>query len=91
MEKIANSKSRDFVQSLRPFKGNNLFANTLGNGVYVVWSYGNHWPLFANVGGQWYENADRYSLTTSKHHGQAHPHTETIKVPCAELKSIIEH
>lgn len=34
----------------------------------TVWSYGSHWPLahWANDG-KLYMNADRYSVTTSKH------------------------
>ena len=90
MANISNSKCRSYVQALLPFKGSNLYGDLLGNGIYAVFSYGTHWPLFAKVGDQWYENADRYSVSTSKQHGQAHPHADTIKVPCAELKSIIE-
>jgi len=90
MEKIANYKARNFVQSCRPFKGGSIFADTLANGIYVVWSYGRHWPLFARLGDQWYENDDRYSVTTSKHRSQCHPLTETVKVSCADLLKIIE-
>lgn len=90
MANVSNSKCRALVQSCVPFKGSNLFADALDNGIYVVWSHGFHWPLFAKVGDQWYENTDRFSNTTSKQRGQAHPHTETIKVSCAELKTIIE-
>jgi hypothetical protein len=87
---VSNGRCRPLVQSCVPFRGSNLFADTQDNGIYVVWSYGLHFPLFAKVGSQWYENDDRYSVTTSKQSGQAHPHAETIKVSCAELKSIIE-
>jgi hypothetical protein len=87
---VANSKCRSLVQNCVPFKGSNLFADTQGNGIYVVFSYGFHFPLFAKVGEQWYENGERYSVTTSKQRGQSHPHTDTIKVSCAELKKIIE-
>ena len=86
----SNSRCRPLVQSCVPFRGSNLFADTQANGIYVVWSYGLHFPLFAKVGEQWYENGERYSNTTSKQRGQSHPHTDTIKVSCAELKKIIE-
>ena len=51
--KIANSKARSFVQSLTPFKGNNTFAE-VRNGIFVVFSYGDHFPLFAFVNGEWF-------------------------------------
>ena len=86
----SNSRCRSLVQNCAPFKGSNLFAGTQDNGIYVVWSYGFHFPLFAKVGEQWYENGERYSNTTSKQRGQSHPHTDTIKVSCVELKKIIE-
>jgi hypothetical protein len=90
MANVSNSKCRSLVQACVPFKGSNLFSDRLDNGIYVVWSFGFHFPLFAKVGDQWYENTDRFSNTTGKQRGQAHPHTETIKVSCAELKTIIE-
>jgi len=90
MANVSNTKCRSFVKACLPFKGSNLYGELLGNGIYAVFSYGSHFPLFAHVGDQWYENGEHYSNTTSKQHGQAHPHTDTIKVSCAELKSIIE-
>lgn len=55
---------------------------------YTVYSYGPHWPLFiySNVTGQWYENTDRYGTTTSKHHGQSHPHCDTIGLSCDDMQ-----
>lgn len=90
MTTIANFAAREHVQSCSPFKGSNIFGDTLTNGIYAVWSYGTHWPLFAKVGDQWYENEGRYSVTTNKHRSQCHPHAETIKVSCDELRRIIE-
>lgn len=84
----SNQKARTFVQSKIPFKGNNTFGETL-NGAYVVFSYGHHWPLFAYIDGTWYENQDRYGVTTSKHHGQMHPHEETEKVSKDELLNLV--
>jgi hypothetical protein len=73
---ITNQQSRSFVQQCVPFHTNNntLYGEWTGR-LYVVFSYGNHWPLFiydpeAKV---WFENSSRYSNTTSKHRTQARP------------------
>lgn len=86
--KTSNKNSRQFVQALKDFKANNLFGVS-ENGSYVVYSYGRHFPLFAFVNGQWYENKDRYSVTTSKHRTQSHPLVDCVPVSTNELKSII--
>jgi hypothetical protein len=71
---IANRDARVFVDSLEPFKANNIFAENTGP-LYVVYSYGHHWPMFVfnRNTRQWYTHDDRYSRTTSKHRGQAMP------------------
>jgi hypothetical protein len=45
----------------------------------VVYSYGDHWPLFMwnDTLQLWFENTERYSTTTSKHRTFTHPHRET--------------
>jgi hypothetical protein len=82
-------QAREKVQQCEPFTANNVFAEVLDNGVYAVWSYGKHWPMFAKVGDQWFENSDKYSVTTSKQHGQCHPLCDTAKVGTAELQRVI--
>jgi hypothetical protein len=96
--KIANRDARPLVQQLHPFRGNNLFAqfhtqnNADGtNGPdmwYVVYSYGHHWPLFVHANGVWFENADRHSVTTSKHHSQCHPHMTMVPLPLDWMKRL---
>jgi hypothetical protein len=88
--KTANWNARGLVQECRPFKGNNTFGERVGN-AYVVYSYGTHWPLFVNVDGKWYENAGRYSVTTSKHRSQLHPLTETELMSVDELIQMIDN
>lgn len=41
--------------------------------VYAVFSYGEHFPIYAFRAGQWFRNKDKYSVTTSKHQSQARP------------------
>lgn len=83
---IANKSCRSYVAARKPFRGSNMYAErrTASHGhsdIYVVYSYGVHWPLFvaevpADACGEitWYENADRFSQSTSRHASQARPH-----------------
>jgi hypothetical protein len=100
--KIANRDARPFVKSRVPFQGNNLYGRTWmsnpssiveGDYGYAVFSYGEHWPLFAAVtlGGHtvWFENKDRHSVTTSKHRSQTHPHVDTVPLTQAEMIHLI--
>lgn len=86
--RTSNGKARVTVQARLPFKGNNTFGEWVG-GSYAVFSYGHHWPMFAYVDGTWYENSDRFSRTTSKHHGQLHPLEETEKVNREEILTLL--
>jgi hypothetical protein len=85
--KIANRDARKYVVKRHPFEGSNLTGQlfcvdpkdkTEGNYGYVVYSYGKHFPLFVciHINGEdlWFENEDKYSVTTSKHRTQCHPH-----------------
>ena len=85
--RTSNAKARSLVQALTPFKGNNTFAEYI-NGIYVVFSYGHHFPLFVNVGGTWYANDDRFSVSPSKHKSQLHPLTQCIDYNTAALKAL---
>ena len=102
--KTSNIKCRTLVQSRQPFNGNNLFGVYLeGNEAlnltprYVVYSYGTHWPLFVwqacdhgSELGQWFENQDRYSVSTSKHHTQSHPHYPTTPMTTGAMIRIVQ-
>ena len=77
MDRIANRDCRSYVERRDEFKANNIFAKWHGK-VYVVYSYGEHYPMFLYIAdkkpdGGWYENSDKYSRSTSKHHSQARP------------------
>ena len=83
MIKTGNWNCRQHVQRRQEFQGSNLFGQQY-NGVYVVYSYGHHWPLYAYVESedQWYANYSKYSVSTSKHASQAHPQPDK---PCVDL------
>jgi len=88
--RTTNQKSRSFVQKLQPFQANNLAGKREG-GFYVVYSYG-WYPLFAFhfESGKWFQNADRYSVSTSKQTTQCHPHAETVSISHASMKDLLQ-
>jgi len=85
----SNSTGRDLVTAKIPFKGSNTHANYV-KGVYVVYSY-NWYPIFVNKDGQWFENENRYSVSTAKQMSQLRPYNqgEIIKVSKRKLEEII--
>ena len=83
-----NKKSRNLVESLKEFKASNLFAENK-YGVYTVYSYGRHWPLFVNKSGKWYGNISKYSVSTSKQQSQCRPNAEIEFMTVSELKQLI--
>ena len=102
MSKISNGAVRKEVQGRRKFRASNIFAVTnypttdtsrpCYTTRYVVYSYGEHFPLFIceEFDGVevWYENVDKYSRTTSKHHSQAHPHFPTVPMNTNAMRTI---
>lgn len=92
-KKVSGWKARPLVQAKEDFTNHNgqLFGRWETPSLYVVYSYGEHWPLFAWDNGAWYENEDKYSPTTSKHRTQAHPHCDTIPASRTYLKTIIRN
>lgn len=88
--RTTNAKARQFVQSLQEFRANNLSAKKEGN-YYVVYSYG-WYPLFAYhvESTKWFENSERYSVSTSKQRTQCHPQQETVLLSHAGMKDLIQ-
>lgn len=91
--KIANRDAREYVKRRQPFKGNNLWGQLQGPR-YVVYSYVHDKPLFVycDKSHRWYENGDRYSVTTSKHRSQTHPHPAdgTVVVSRENLVTLVK-
>ena len=70
------------------FKAKPCFAEQ--GSIYVVYSYGYHYPMFIYEHGQWYENGDRYSVTTERQKRVLRPVKDTIKVSTRAMKQILE-
>lgn len=72
-----NNKAYIAVQNRLEFKASNTYAISDEN-TYKVYSYGPHFPIYVakeDINGQviWYENKDKYSVTTSKQKTQLRP------------------
>lgn len=93
----APNRRNDDVAQLKPFRDANKYAINTDNGrLYVVYSYGPHWPLlmFDRLTGWWWANEDKYSVTTTRHMSQCRPYTvpsdEFRYVSAASLRGVIE-
>lgn len=95
MLKLSNSNVRNAVQNCVEFKNTNgtLFGKWETPFLYVVYSYGEHFPLFLNHcsygANAWAVNTDKYSVTTSKHKTVANPQCEMVGSDTQEMKAYI--
>lgn len=73
--RTTNKKAASCVESFTDFKASNLSGvNT--DKFYIVYSYG-WYPLFVfcKESKQWFENMDKYSVSTSRQTSQSRPRT----------------
>jgi len=91
--KVSGWKARPYAQNGINFTNHNgqLYGTWLTPNLYVVYSYGPHWPLFVydTTLNLWYENEDRASRTTSKHRSQTFPFATTELRSCGWLRTYI--
>ena len=90
MPRVNNNQAGELVRFMETFTTNNqtMFAE-YKNGNYVVYSYGHHFPMFANIGGRWIGNGDKYSVTTSRHQNICRPSNVSEYVDTSTLKAMI--
>ena len=86
--KVSNKNASSYTQQRREFVGSNTYAE-IKNGCYVVYSYGKHFPMYIHKDGEWFENEDKYSQTTSKHKSQLRPTNETTLLSTEKMKELI--
>jgi len=97
-KRISNRDARQHVKELEAFQGSNIYAQwhhssndeTGNQDWYVVYSYGDHWPMFIYAEGCWFENEEKTSVTTSKHHTQCHPHRSTVPLSLNWMKRLAQ-
>lgn len=84
-------RRNDDVANLVTFKDANKYAtNEAGGRLYVVWSYGHHWPLFIydRKSARWLRNVSKISPTTSRHATMCQPYRNVVgmlPVSCAGM------
>ena len=94
--RVVNRNARLLVQARLPFQGSNLYARMQPQGHYVVFSFGEHWPLFicCDIAGvlTWFVNSERYSTTTSRHASQVHPLAEPmVHLSLEQMRKLAKH
>ena len=85
--KVSNKESSQYARNKEPFNGSNLSGKIMPNKAYVVLSYG-YYPLYVYKYNKWYENKEKYSVSTTKQQGQSRPTGSTIKKTTKQLKKL---
>lgn len=87
--RTSNISGRDLVISRIPFKGSNTHGEYINNN-YVVFSY-KWYPVFLFKDGQWFENENKYSVSTAKQMSQLRPYNQgdIIKISKDKMWEII--
>ena len=86
-ERTSNQQSSQYTRNREPFNGSNLSGKIMPNKAYVVLSYG-YYPLYVYKYHKWYENKEKYSVSTSKQLGQSRPTGSTIKKTTKQLEKL---
>lgn len=75
INRVANRDARRYVADKVVFSGSHLYSLQHNDRLYVVYSYGPHFPIYIYDFelGNWFYNTDKYSPSTSKHQSQANP------------------
>lgn len=87
--RTSNKYADEFVTKREPFKASNAWGEWVKD-MYVVYSYGYHFPMFVWADSEWYENTDKYSRSTTKQQSQLRPHADVrYKLTTQELKQLV--
>ena len=90
MIRTSNIKCSELVNKKIQFKANNIFSEYIKKDkLYIVYSYGYHFPMYIKYKNTWYENSDKYSITTSKQQNQARPNKKTKLLNTNQMKKLI--
>ena len=73
--KVANKNASQYVDELKVFEGSNTFATNDNEKLYVVYSYGYHFPMYIydRQAGMWIGNESSFSSSTTRHQSQCRP------------------
>jgi hypothetical protein len=79
---------RNSGDNYRHLKGATLWSEFTTTGLYVVYSYGRHWPLLINWKGIWFMNTEKSSRTTNRHRGYVNP-GPAVPLSLGEMEYIV--
>lgn len=90
--RVSGWKCREYVQRKQPFHNSNkqLYGKWEGD-LYVVYSYGPHWPLYINWKGVWFANTSKVSRTTTKHASQTRPLTQCVPMAKDDMVCLMSY
>ena len=90
MKITSNYKCSELVNKKIEFRASNIFSEHIKKDkLYIVYSYGYHFPMYVKYKNTWYENSDKYSISTSKQQSQARPNAITKPLNTNQLKNLI--
>ena len=90
MLRTSNNKCSELVNNKIEFKANNIFSEHIKKDkLYIVYSYGHHFPMYIKYKNTWYENSDKYSVSTSKQQSQSRPNAKTKLLNTNKMKELI--
>ena len=88
--KTSNIKASEYTTYKKSFIGSNTFGEW-NNNCYILYSYGYHFPMYVFKNNKWFENYDKYSVTTSKQQTQLRPKGKEFTFKNTdELKELIK-
>ncbi len=79
------------VRRREQFKGSNIYGVAHLTGLYVVYSYGLHFPVYVwDRWAGWIRNTDKYSPSTSRHQIACHPGvTDMLEMNTGQMRDLI--
>jgi hypothetical protein len=85
-ERIANVDAIERIKNLENFIGSHVFGEDVGGlgQMYVVFSYGEHFPIYMHYKGTWYGNVDDYVLDDGRINKPTIKHKKVLK-PSGEI------
>lgn len=97
-ERIANIDAVEKIKNFENFIGSHVFGEDIGNleKMYVIFSYGDQFPIYMHYKGNWYGNIDNYTLEdgrinkpTIKHKKILKPSEDILPISLDGMKRII--
>lgn len=87
--RVSNWQAGACAAARKLFVANNIYSEQIGE-MYVVYSYGPHFPLYIYDAGEWYVNSDSYSRTTAKHRHNARPGSGCIEQTTEQMRARVD-